>query len=593
MLLRIPVLAAIVTTMFTCTLSPAVTLGSAPVNSCLACHEDEKRMVELGYPHFTVTRAEVTKQSGMTASCPDCHLGDPAKTGKEEAHRGMGRLLLVKKKGLTAGPAERRYPLEVTAQGTPPLLSFTYYGEKDGKKVVDPSVRMLTYQDKQPDTLTQDFTQMEKTCGKCHPGEVAGFRQSAMGSNARHRLYKSWADTERGPHNCGVWFAENYQKIAADTAVPFDRKTSDLNQRSCNTCHAGCLDCHYTPSPKAADDPKKGMHSFARIPPPQNCYGGGRGTICHAGPEERRRGAGYFGGRYSFPEGSEPDRHRLNKVGCLDCHDSGGSKKGAGHAMIKRRATCGKCHAEAVSSNAQSAHKKLSCEACHIRNVGGYQGTFWGPGKLAGAETPYNKFNDYYGTMAEPILIRDQEGRWIPVKPFPMAVMNQKSSTLKPGLHWRYPEELPGLERTGDAYGYVGLFGGLPENDKALLWFHMDKASHKYGASRSCDSCHALPGGEQRQEVAWEYGGEGALPFKGRHTVVANGQGLFIRDIRSEEKIEVEEGYRLSSFAPWAYLPDKWGIMGDFSLPPLKEREKYDAAQGDPALARKAGLLHR
>ena len=135
MLQRMPALAAIAATLFTCAaLSPAVTLGSAPVNSCLACHEDGKRMAELGYPHFTVTRAEVEKQSGMAASCPDCHLGDPAKTGKEEAHRGMGRLLLVKKKGLTAEPAERRYPLEVTTQGTPPLATLTYYGEKDGKK---------------------------------------------------------------------------------------------------------------------------------------------------------------------------------------------------------------------------------------------------------------------------------------------------------------------------------------------------------------------------------------------------------------------------------------------------------------------------
>lgn len=567
--------------------------GAEAPNSCLSCHEDGKKMAELGYSHFTVTQAEVEKQSGMPASCPDCHLGDPSKTGKEEAHRGMGRLLLVKKKGLLAEQRERQYPLEVTERGTPPLHSLTFYGEKDGKRVVDQTVKMITYQDKKRDTLSQDFTQMEKTCGKCHPREVAGFRQSKMGSNARHRLYRSWADRERGPHNCGVWFAENYQKIAAATAVPFDRETNALNQRQCNTCHAGCLDCHYTPSAKGGDDPKKGMHSFARTPPPQSCYGGGRGTICHAGPEERRRGAGYFGGKYSFPEGAEPDVHLAKGVGCLDCHDSGKTDKGSAHAMVNRRATCDRCHAAAVKSHARSAHKKLSCEACHVRNVGGYQGTFWGPGRLAGTETPFYKYNDYYGIMPEPVLIRDRRGRWIPVKPFPMAVMNQKSSALKPGLHWRYPEELPGLERTGDAYGYVGLFGGLPENNNALLWLHMDKVSHKYGRSRSCASCHALPGGEQRQEVSWEYSGDGAFPFKGRHTVVAGGKGLFIRDMRAEEKIEVSEGYQLSSFAPWVYLRDKWGIAGNFALPPLKDRKLYQRTAAKTAEARKAGVLHR
>ncbi|HTG80666.1 MAG TPA: cytochrome c3 family protein [Geobacteraceae bacterium] len=586
-----PLVASCVAVMVTGILvSIADTSGSAPVNSCLACHADGKKMAGLGYPHLTVTQAEVEKQAGMPASCHDCHLGDPTRTDREKAHMGMGRLLVVRKKGILAEPVERRYPLEVAVRGTPPLVSLTYYAEKDGKKAVDPTVRMITYQDKERDTLTQDFPVMEKTCGSCHPGEVAGFRQSAMGNNARHRLYRSWDDPERGPHNCGVWFSENYERIAAGTVVPFDRTTSALDQRSCNTCHAGCLDCHYAPAPPEAGNPKKGMHSFVRTPPPQSCYGGGRGTICHAGPEERRRGAGYFGGQYSFPEGTEPDRHRLNNVGCLDCHDSG---KGKGHAMIARRATCTKCHAEAVSSHAQSAHKTLSCEACHIRNVGGYQGTFWGPGKLGGAATPYNKFNDYYGVMREPILIRDQDGRWIPVKPFPMAVMNQKSSRLTPGLHWRYPDSLPGLERTGDAYGYVGLFDTLPENNKALLWLHMDKVSHKYGKSRSCDSCHAPPDGEQRQDVSWEYGGDGALPFRGKHTVVANGQGLFIRGIRSTEEIEVEEGYRLSSFAPWVYLRDAWKIAGDFSLPRLRDRARYDAAQGDPALARKVGLVHR
>ena len=103
-----------------------------------------------------------------------------------------------------------------------------------------------------------------------------------------------------------------------------------------------------------------------------------------------------------------------------------------------------------MKSTAKSIHKKLSCEACHIQDVGGYTGTFWGPGKVAGVNTPFKKYKDYYGLMKEPILIKDQKGRWIPVKPYAMAAMNQKTAgELKPGLAWRFPANLPDLGEDG------------------------------------------------------------------------------------------------------------------------------------------------
>ena len=413
-----------------------------------------------------------------------------------------------------------------------------------------------------------------------------------MARNAKQSRYQSWVDSERGPHNCGVWFDGNYDKIAANTAVPFSREQSAQNQRSCNTCHVGCLDCHYDPQQRDPANPRLGMHTFNRTPKPESCYGGGRGQICHAGPEERRRGAGYFGASYANPEGMEPDVHQAKKVGCLDCHESTKSNKEIGHAMIKRQGKCDACHAGQIKGHRQSLHKKLSCEACHIRNVSGYQATFWGPGKLAGTETPFFKYKEYYGVMKEPILLRDQKGRWIAVKPFPMAVMNQKQSGLKPGLHWRWPKNLPDLQRTDDAWGYVGLYDGLPENNRALLWIQMDKVSHKYGKSRSCASCHELPRGEQRQYVTWDFSDAGALPFSGSHTVIADKKGLSIRDITSE-KIELTDGAKLSSLAPWFYLKDKWSIKGDFSLPPLKNRKLYDrAVRGGVAKASAAGVIH-
>jgi hypothetical protein len=211
---------------------------------------------------------------------------------------------------------------------------------------------------------------------------------------------------------------------------------------------------------------------------------------------------------------------------------------------------------------------------------------------MAGTATAYFKFKAYYGYMSEPILIKDQKGRWIPVKPFPMAVMNQRESPFKPGLYWRFPGDLPDLQRTDDAWAYVGLFGGLPENNQALLWLQMDKMSHKLGKSRTCDSCHGDLNGVQRRQVTWEYSDPGAAPFSGSHTVLADRSGLFIRDMRSES-IQPEIGYTLSAFAPWVYLKDKWQVKGDFSLPEIRDRKGYEAARTDPERSRKAGMLHR
>jgi hypothetical protein len=500
----------------------------------------------------------------------------------------MGRLLLVRKKGLLADSAQRQAPLELAGN---PMTRIKHQVIKKGKSVVDPDVSLILYQDKRRDNLSQDFTMMEKTCGSCHAKEFSEFTRSTMGRNVKQSQYRSWTDQQRGPHNCGVWFGDNYEKIAANSTVPFSREQNALNQRSCNTCHVGCLDCHYDPQPKDPANPKLGIHTFNRVPKPENCYGGGRGQICHAGPEERRRGAGYFGASYASPEGMEPDIHQLKKVTCLDCHENSGSVSKLGHGMVKRQARCDRCHAQQLASHGQSLHKALSCEACHIQNVSGYQGTFWGPGKLAGTDTPYFKYKEYYGIMKEPILILDQRGRWIPVKPFPMAVLNQKESLLKPGLHWRWPIELPDLQRTDDAFGYIGLLDGLPENNRALLWLQMDKVSHKYGKSRPCASCHELPDNEQRQEVNWDFSDAGALPFSGSHTVVANKNGLAIREMRSE-KIEVSNGHQLSSLAPWFYIKDRWQIEGGFSLPQLKNRELYNLVRGNVARARQARVVH-
>lgn len=559
-------------------------------SGCVTCHENKTRMAELGYPHFTVTTEEVRRQSGMPASCPECHKGNPAATDREEAHRGMGRLLLARKQGLRAGPAQRNLPLSF---GTNPAARIRYETMTGGRTKSDPTVAMLLYQDRKPDTLSQNFGMMKDTCGRCHQKQFDEFQQSTMGRNARQSSYLRWDDPSHGPHNCGVWFVDAYPNLSGTTTLPYRRATADLNQRACNTCHAGCLDCHYEPSTKSPADTRSGMHRFRKTPSPLSCYGGGRGSACHAGPEDRRRGAGYFGGSFSYPEGLPGDIHREKGIGCLDCHASSKSDPKIPHATIERQATCDRCHAEVLRRHTKSAHARLTCEACHIQEAGGYQATFWGPGILGGSPTPYYKYLAYYGVMKDPILMRDPDGRWMPVKPFPMAVMNQRSSaTRAPELYWRWSADLPQRERTKDAYGYVGQFGGLPENNRALLWLQIDKLSHQLGKSRSCDSCHATTDGRQTRQVRWEYSGEGTFPFNGSHTVIADRTGLAIRGMKADEEIEVQPGVTLSSFAPWIYLPDRWTIPGNFALPPLTDRNRYEQLKQDRHALRRERILH-
>ncbi len=564
---------------------------SEAADSCNECHGNPQKMEALGYGHFSITAQEVESQSHMPASCTQCHLGDPGAPTKEGAHKDMARLLVVSKKGLSVNTTERDYPLEY---GTNQANRVYTLINKNGKPGRDASVAALSWHDKSPLTLSQDFGVMRKTCGACHEKEFAEFSKSTMGTNGKQSQFKGWTDPQRGPHNCGAWFEGNYDLIQANTSIPFSAESNRINQRVCNTCHVGCLDCHFLPQKKNPADLSKGAHSFVKTPPPESCYGGGRVSICHAGPEDRRRGAGYFGGSFSFPEGNPPDVHLKANVGCLDCHESTKINPAIGHGTVKRQAqgSCKRCHAEAVKSHATSRHKRLSCEACHIQNVAGYQATYWGPGKLAGAETPYFKFKAYYGYMPEPILIRDQKGRWIPVKPFPMAVMNQKRSPFKPGLYWRYPANIPDLQRTDDAWAYVGISGALPENNKALLWIQMDKMSHKLGKSRTCDSCHASADGSQLQQVAWEYSDPGAFPFGGSHEILADKRGLFIRKMQSE-KIELEKGYTLSALAPWVYLRDAWQVKGNFSVPVINDRKSFEAMRNNSSAARKSGLVHR
>lgn len=548
-------------------------------NSCLGCHADPAKMKGLGYPQFTVTNKDIQKQTKMPASCTDCHLGDSADPTKKGAHKGMLRLYcILKSRGLravTRNELKKFRPESIEPRGKNPLTELLPMVEKAGRFARDPKINTILFHDTDPKTLSTNYKAIGKTCGVCHEKEFNEFKKTAMGRNGKQSQYKTWTTKDKGPHNCGAWFVNGYKEITENTNAPFTKKMSSVNQKACNLCHVGCLDCHYAPKREDPGNPAFGPHTFTKNVSSMSCYGGGRGSSCHAGPEERRRGAGYIGGPYSNPKGAVPDVHYSNGISCLDCHDTPAKDKTLLHGQVKRQVDCSKCHERAVKSVARSAHKNVSCEACHIQDVGAYTATYWGPGKIAGVETPFYKYKKYYGVMKEPIIIKDQHGRWIPVKPFPNAVLNQKTAGgLRPGLAWRFPVDLPDLERTDDAYAFVGLFGGLPSGNDALLWIQMDKMSHKYGKARSCESCHTKDG-EQRQEVAWEYTDQGAEPFKGEQTVIADKNGLFIKNIRATTEIKVKNGWKLEDFAPWYYLKNKWKVEGDFSIPLVKDNVLY------------------
>jgi len=392
-----------------------------------------------------------------------------------------------------------------------------------------------------------------------------------MGTNFRQRTMKTWMDPY-GPHNCGPSFSDlpptknlkasgfdyrNTDKIRQNLNVSFTRQQARDKQRICNTCHTGCLDCHYAPQ-------KGKPHEFTKIPESESCSGFGRSSMCHSGSMESRRGETYIGQDYAVPSGMEPDVHYKKGIHCIECHPLG--KKGMGDQQ--RKADCQDCHLAIEEAHSQSIHKNLDCAACHVNELGGYQITIWGPGYFAGSRNPFYKYARYYGIQKPPILIKDQRGVWMPVKIMPHAVGNIKQKvSSSPALQFRWPEG-----ETRDAYYIIGTFDGLPENNNHLVWLEFQQASHPFGKARSCESCHQE---EQISVSTWEFLDDQGTEdtFTGSYEIAADQSALLIRNMRNTSPITLFSGYHLSDFASWLFLKDKWKIEGDFSI--KTDKTKY------------------
>lgn len=538
---------------------------------CIRCHSDKERMTKLGFPELYVTLEMVEKESKHpNVKCIECHLGNGRAKDADKAHKGMLKAILIDYDGNV---------LERKDISNKALLPKEEGGIR--QMLITPEVRNVLWHDRDPHTFSFNPKIAKKTCGKsgCHPDEFKQFITTTMGKNFRQRTMRTWLEPY-GPHNCGPSFADlppleilketafsfkNTEKIAKDLNIPFSKEQAIAKQKFCNVCHTGCLDCHYAPNRK------EGVHNFVNKPPSISCAGYGRGTsICHPGAMQSRRGSTYLGDDFSIPEGMKADTHYKKNIHCVDCHITG--EKGMGD--MQRKASCQDCHIEIEEAHAKSIHKNLDCATCHIHELRGYQITVWGPGLVASKSNPFRKYAYYYGIQSPPILIKDQKGKWIPVKIWPHSVGNIKID-VKPSekISFRWPDG-----QTKDAYYIIGTFSlegkDIDRNNKHLLWLELQQISHPFGKARKCDSCHKDEEGRQIALSTWEFmDDQGAEPFNGGYKIVADRSGIRIIDMKNTTPIKVLHGYKLEDFASWLFFKDKWQMPGDFSI--KTERKKY------------------
>ncbi len=477
-------------------------------------------------------------------TCSDCHLGNPFEYEKQKAHEGLLSLIIVGKDKLL--PLNRSFYPQIGIYSN--LLPIYL--------IKDPSIiKTILYHDRDKKTYEFRIDIANKTCGKCHRDIVEQYSKSVMGGVRFQSQYVNF--TYPAPHDCGYWL-KNFTLIKNQLLVDYTREQAELNRRVCNQCHASCLDCHY--------DPSKGRHYFSRNVDAKTCYyGGGRG-ICHSGAEEFRRGGYYFKGIFTNME----DIHASKNMSCLECHNF------INHNVI-RKATCRNCHTKIERKLSLGVHRNLTCEACHIRTLGGYQIVVWGPGYYWNMYTPLSK-HKYYGIMEKPLLIKNLQGKWIPVKPVIHFTLNINESLNKTKLLFRV---IKGRNFSNDAYIIFGTYKF--NNISFISWLQMDKVSHGYNRARDCLDCHATTS----QEIlsSWIFSNLHApnvKPFKGYVKIISNETGLYLTVISNTSLEEYPNRY---DFAPWL-LVNRFYSNESFTMPKISEfcdlRKDCTSCHADP-----------
>jgi hypothetical protein len=561
---------------------------------CTACHADASGMAKLGYSQFIIGPVAVQSQSKMHASCEDCHLGDPSGKTVMEAHTGMLTLTVVDREW----KAFKRWEmpkedllawgrLEPRGQNRASVISPKLL--KGGKFTENPEYRTVLWQDKNPLTLAFNPVIAEKTCGRCHAEIVQSYLKSPMGGGKgahTQSQYSTWTGPA-GPQSCGLWMGvlskpaqetfsnENIKRYAGHSTMPIADKAAFNNQRTCNQCHVGCLDCHLNVQKSDPADTSRGRHTFVRKPVSLSCYGGGRSFSCHAGPLERRRGDGYFRAEFAqaAPGGKEilnrnQDIHMQKGIECVDCHEPNIAT--GFHADLKRKVDCSKCHEKIVKSYSGGPHKKVDCAACHLRLIGGYAFNFWSAVGPKGNENPLTRIQDYTVSASKPLIIKNPDSLWIPVHVVPHTSGNVKAEEVKISgrllFRDRPDSDINRLYFSNDSYAITGLARAVDDKDHdAMVWLNLDRVAHALGKARPCEDCHS--GASQVIMVKFS-GGSYKDVEDGEYKIEADTTGLRVTDFKGADGASMPEGLK-----PFA---DKWALKGDFSLPAIKNKARYE-----------------
>jgi hypothetical protein len=569
-------------------------------STCVQCHGNKIAMEKLGYGQLYLDPAEVDKEVNMgEVACVDCHLGDNTQIVAVKAHEGMPRPFYAavgKNYKYQAVGREITHFDPIQPKGK---VNFKYLMRKPDEAMAKEkgitAIMQLYYHDHNPATMAYSPEIAEKTCGKCHEEEVKEYNVSGMGLNKYQRGFTSFSAEKPGPQNCGAWFGDNHDKISAELATEYPKGHAAGSDRGCNKCHASCSDCHYK-----GFEASKGRHVFSKEVKPLSCYGSGKGTICHAGPMDRRRGAGYMRGAFAFPAGELPqDVHQANGVTCNDCHTMENHSYGHLNSDSAKQ-SCKNCHEDIYEAVKTSDHGDVDCTSCHIQAVGAYQFTFWGPGKQEAQVKVLTKHKEFYGTRSEPTLVKHPEsGLWIPLKPYPMGVMNIKHDVKPTGLLLREIEKttVKGNTKIGEPESFVvertpdqvndmyiinGTFGKLAKNSKMLAWIQMDKMSHAINKGRDCESCHSSHDQVASSWYTYDNSADTKKPFNGSYTIKGTKDGLFFTDWKTETP-EPVDGRSVEDFAPYLKTGNVWDVKGiDFSIP--FDDAKYASARGKYSL---------
>jgi hypothetical protein len=567
-------------------------------SGCVKCHSDRKFLTEMGYPQMYLDPAEVDREVNMMGvpTCVDCHKGNKDTMDREEAHKDMPRPFYAavgkKHKYQAVDRGITNYaPIQPEGKNRTNLL-MRKPDKGKAKELGIKKVMQLFYHDHDPETMAYSPKTAMETCGKCHDKETKEYNITGMGLNKYQRGFTNWKKSPPGPQNCGVWWEDNYEKIRSEASRDFTKQMNSVLTRACNKCHAGCNDCHYQGFKKS-----EARHLFSKKVDSLSCYGSGKGTICHAGPMDRRRGAGYMREEFAFPYGVLPDDvHAETGVQCVDCHRLKGHSYGTLASEDARR-SCNSCHGEIVQALQQSEHSKVDCASCHIQAVGAYQFTFWGPGITGGVNNIFTKHKQYYGVRSQPTLMRHPErGVWIPVKPYPMGVMNIKGEVEKTGLRLReIPETVirghiergepetfkvkRGAADVNDLYIITGTYK-LKKNGNMLAWIQMDKMSHAIGKARECESCHSSHDQVATSWFTYNVKKDVTRPFSGSYTIKATRDGLFFSGLQYTDIVPTKKRH-IEDFAPFSTVNlDAWDVKGiDFSIP--FDEKKYEKKRNE------------